>query len=192
MIFETIAQFLLETIFHGTFVLAICLSILKAFRKHVKILDISLLTRAISYTLLLSSLIYIAWYAILLYRMIFSGGGYEQYVITDRSIGPYWWAFWIFLFLPYWLSPQILWIGRFRRSIICLLIVTVIWEMSFTIRTGTRYYAQSGPFGWLIYSCDELLDYLIHFLAYLPIVSVTYFLLARKKIAKPVSGGSDY
>ena len=186
---DNIIQFVLETIFHGAFVVALFLLIFMLFRKPITIVDSSRLISAIGCTLLLSSVIYIAWFVIWLYGAIFSGGEYEQYVITNRFVGPYWWAFWIFLFLPYWLLPQILWIRKFRRSIICVLIVTAIWEMSFIIRTGTYHFVNDGAFGWLIYLGHEFLDYLMHFLAYLPIVSITYFLLVMKKIAKPVSEG---
>ena len=186
---DSIIQFVLEAIFHGAFVSVLCLLILRVVRMPIKILESSRLLNAISYTLLLSSLIYIAWFAMWLFRAYFSGGEYEQYTITNRFIGPYWWAFWIFLFLPYWLLPQILWIRKFRLSIICLSIIAVIWEMSFTIRTGTRYYIHSCALGWLIYSGDEILDYLIHFLAYLPIVTIVYLVLSKKKTPKAAAEG---
>lgn len=175
---SSLIPFVLETIFHGTFLSVLCLLVLRAFRRLDKLFDSSRLIRAISFTLLLSSVIYITDFAVWFYHTIFSGGEYEQYVITTRFIGPYWWVFWIFLFLPYWLLPQILWTRKFRGSLICLLIVTVVWELSFTIRNYTPYYGTSE---WSLYFKVKWSDYLVKFLCYLPIVSAVYFVLTLKE-----------
>jgi hypothetical protein len=175
---EEVVQFVVETIFHGAFLLVLLLLILKAFRKEIKMIDNLRLINAIGNTLLLSSVIYFSDLAVWLYRAILSGGEYEQYVITSRFVGPYWWAFWIFLFLPYWLLPQILWIRKFRRNIIFLLIITLIWELSFTIRMYTPYYGNSE---WSLYFHAEWTEYLIHLLCYLPVVFVAYLIVYSKK-----------
>lgn len=176
---ETIFQFLVETIFHGAFILTLFLLIAKIFKVKIGSIESKKLIASISVTSLLGSLIYVTLFLTWLFGNIFSGGEYVQYTVSNRPFGPYWWAFWVFLFLPYWFLPQIFWFRKFRRSITAVLLVTLIWEVSFAIRTYS-YYGLRGVSFWQMYYLNEWSGYLIKFLADLLIVSIVYFAMNLK------------
>jgi len=60
--------------------------------------------------------IFIAWYA---------GSLYEYFSMTNRMFGPYAWAYWIMIACNA-VFPQLLWIGRVRRSILLMYPIVIL------------------------------------------------------------------
>jgi Ni/Fe-hydrogenase subunit HybB-like protein len=63
---------------------------------------------------------FMAWY---------SGNEYEMFMMKNRMVGPYWWAYWA-LILCNVVAPNLLWIKNLRTN------VTVLFLMSFVVSIG--------------------------------------------------------
>jgi len=59
---------------------------------------------------------FMAWY---------SGNPYESYMMLNRLLGPYRWFYWALIACNV-LTPQILWLGKFRRNVPVLFVVSII------------------------------------------------------------------
>ena len=55
----------------------------------------------------------------------YSGNPYELYLVMIRALGPYWWVFWLVLACNV-AAPQVLWVGRFRKNVAILFVVSLV------------------------------------------------------------------
>ncbi|MFN3821896.1 MAG: hydrogenase, partial [bacterium] len=75
---------------------------------------------------------FMAWY---------SGNEVERFVFLRRALGPYAWAYWIMVTCNV-IVPQFLWFYRIRRSVIALLVISLLvnigmWFERFVIVVST-------------------------------------------------------
>lgn len=121
---------------------------------------------------------FIAWY---------SGNPYEGFVFLNRALGPYSWAYWIMVSCNVFI-PQLLWIGKFRRNLAALWVVSILvnvgmWFERFVIVVSSlsRDYLPSS-WGYFTPTWVDLLTLLgsfglffmlfLLFLRYLPMVGM--------------------
>ncbi|MBN4066013.1 polysulfide reductase NrfD [Candidatus Amoebophilus asiaticus] len=88
---------------------------------------------------------FVAWY---------SGNEYENYAFLNRSIGPYWWAYWIMMTCNV-VSPQLFWIRKLRRSVLFSFFMSIIinigmWFERFVIIV-TSLHRDFLPSSWSMY-----------------------------------------
>jgi Ni/Fe-hydrogenase subunit HybB-like protein len=55
----------------------------------------------------------------------YSGGEFERFLLVERATGGYAWAYWA-LILCNFLTPQLMWVPRFRRSLPMMLFVSLV------------------------------------------------------------------
>jgi predicted flap endonuclease-1-like 5' DNA nuclease len=90
--------------------------------------------------------LFIAWY---------SGYVYEQFAFFNRAAGPYWWSYFGMMFCNV-ISPQILWVRKYRRSIGVTFFVSIVinigmWFERFVI-IATTLARDYLPSSWSYYS----------------------------------------
>lgn len=90
--------------------------------------------------------VFIGWY---------SGNPYERFVIVNRALGPYAWAFWTMVTCNAFV-PQLFWSSRVRASIplvfvICLLVNVGMWFERFVI-VVTSLHRDYLPANWTMYA----------------------------------------
>ena len=90
--------------------------------------------------------LFMAWY---------SGVAYEQYAFFNRSMGPYWWAYWIMMTCNV-ISPQLFWVKALRRSVPFTFMMSIIinigmWFERFVIIV-TSLHRDYIPSSWTYYS----------------------------------------
>ncbi len=90
--------------------------------------------------------LFVAWY---------SGVEYEQYAFLNRATGPYWWAYAIMMTCNV-ISPQLLWIKKFRRSLTFAFVLSIfinigMWFERFVIIV-TSLHRDYLPSSWTMYS----------------------------------------
>jgi Ni/Fe-hydrogenase subunit HybB-like protein len=114
-------------------------------KAHIESMNkIIIVTGAIVAIAYLSEL-FMAWY---------SGVQYERFVFLNRATGPYWWAYAIMMSCNI-LVPQLLWIKKFRRSMVVTFIISIfinigMWFERFVIIV-TSLHRDYLPSSWTMY-----------------------------------------
>ncbi len=105
----------------------------------------------------------------------YSGDQYEQYTFTNRLFGSYWWAA-LALLIRSILLPQILWIGKFRKSFIATIVIFSFWVL-------INIFSMM-PFGAMeiLREFKVPMGYFEGLVIYIVILAVVYFILNRKKL----------
>jgi len=111
------------------------------------------LDRMAKVTLLTGSLVAFS-YASEWFAAWYSGNADERAVFVNRAIGPFAWAFWTMVFCNV-IVPQVLWIGRVRRSASALLPISILinvgmWLERFVIIV-TSLNRSYLPSTWITY-----------------------------------------
>ena len=171
---EEIARMISQAIFTGTCVFVPVLFILHIFEVKPPLLLNSTLILAVNYTLLLGSLIFIAEMFIKIPIQYYSAGEYGRYTIANRFFGPFWIYFWLLGPGPQWLLPQILWIRKFRSSIICSAMIVCIWVIMFTAVLFLTMHLESS------FSVRITLNIYLDIVIYAVIISIVYIIVNRK------------
>jgi Ni/Fe-hydrogenase subunit HybB-like protein len=104
---------------------------------------------------LVTGLIVVYGYAMEAFFAWYSANPYEQFMIKNRTTGPYAGAYWILIFCNA-VAPQILWIKRMRTNLAVLFIVALIvgvgmWLERFVIIV-TSLHRDFLPSSWGMYS----------------------------------------
>ncbi|WP_259091002.1 hypothetical protein [Mucilaginibacter dorajii] len=167
-----------SSIFSGTIVITLCLVVVNLFKIKLAKIDKPTLIKAINTVLLLGAMIYALMWVTELFMAYYSGGEYEQYTFTNRFFGSYWWAA-LTLLIRSILLPQILWVGKLRRSFICTIIVISVWgivniPMTLIDIRVAGFNLWSNFYWWLI-NLGQLIFYGL-------ILIAVYFILKRKKL----------
>ncbi|MGE3807313.1 MAG: NrfD/PsrC family molybdoenzyme membrane anchor subunit, partial [Gemmataceae bacterium] len=120
---------------------------------------------------------FFAWY---------SGNPFEQFMMANRVLGPYWFAYWMLIFCNV-LTPQLLWFRKVRRHLptlflISLVVNTGMWLERFVIVMSLQ--RDFLPSSWGLYqptvwdwatlfgSLGLFLTLLVLFIRFLPIISI--------------------
>jgi len=172
---EVIIQLITHAIFAGTCVVVPLLFILSIFKIKIPLPDNSALVLAVNWALLMGSSIIIARIIIETPIQYYSAGEYEQYVVRNRIIGPNWVYFWLLGAGMRILSPQILWVRKFRRSIISSAIIIFAWGVLFIAGM-----LLAEHFEWS-YSERLVLSFRKDVPIYLAIIAILYLILRRTK-----------
>jgi molybdopterin-containing oxidoreductase family membrane subunit len=126
-------------------------------------------------------------YAIEVFMAWYSGNIFEMYMILNRMMGPYWWAYWA-LILCNVLVPQALWLERCRSSVPALFIVSMfvnvgMWLERFVIVVMSLH-RDFLPSSWDMYvptrwdnmlyvgTMGLFLSLLFLFVRFLPMISI--------------------
>lgn len=104
-------------------------------------------------TLLTGSIVALS-YLIEIYIGFYSGNRYEVFVIVNRALGPYRWAFWTMIACNA-LIPQLFWFKRVRSSIPLIFIISILinvgmWFERFVIIV-TSLHRDFMPSSWAMY-----------------------------------------
>src|SRR5262249_15602105 len=94
-------------------------------------------------------------YFLELFMAAYSGNRFEQFMMFNRMLGPYWPAYWS-LILCNVLVPQVLWLRRVRQSSVALFIVSLVvligmWLERFII-VITSLHRDFLPSSWGMYT----------------------------------------
>jgi molybdopterin-containing oxidoreductase family membrane subunit len=105
-------------------------------------------------TLLTGSIVGLA-YLTEAFIAFYSGNPNEQYVIINRAMGPYAWAYWIMVCCNAFI-PQLFWVRKIRRSIPAVLAISILvnvgmWFERFVIIV-TSLHRDFLPSSWSMYA----------------------------------------
>jgi Ni/Fe-hydrogenase subunit HybB-like protein len=122
---------------------------------------------------------FISWY---------SGNQFERFVVINRALGPYAWAFWVMVSCNV-LAPQLFWIRKIRRSIPAMFVIGVLvnvgmWFERFVIiitslhrdflpSSWGMYYPTIYDIGILAGSFGLFFTLILIFIRVLPVVSIS-------------------
>src|SRR5213595_4094374 len=138
--------------------------------------------------MLVTGLIVAYGYFIEAFMSWYSGDIFDQYMMTNRVLGPYGWIFWL-LMLVNVVIPQALWSARVRRNLIALFLVALsinlgMWLERFVI-VITSLHRDFVPSSWNMYtptiwdlatlfgSIGLFLTLLFLFIRFLPMISMS-------------------
>jgi hypothetical protein len=172
---NTIVNLIASGIFSGTIVITLCLVVGNVLKIKLTKIDKPVLIKALNIVLLLGAIIYTAMWTTEIFETYFSGGEYEQYAFTNRLFGSYWWAA-LTLLIRSVLLPQILWVGKLRRSFISTIAIVSFWLL-------INILAQM-PLGLagILKGFRISTSYLEALGIYVVILTPVYFILNRKKL----------
>jgi len=171
---DEIIESITHAIFAGTCVVVPLLFILTIFKITIPLLNNSVLVLAVNWTLLMGSTIIIARIIVEMSIQYYTGGEYEQYVVTNRIMGPNWVYFWFLGEGIRVLIPQILWIRKFRISIISSAIIVCTWGILFIAGILLMMHAEWSFSERLVLSFPKDVP------IYLIVISIIYFILNKK------------
>jgi molybdopterin-containing oxidoreductase family membrane subunit len=105
------------------------------------------------FTLLTGSIVALS-YLIEIFIGLYSGNPNERYVIVNRALGPYAWAFWTMMTCNV-LVPQLFWFKRARTSIPIIFVLSILinvgmWFERFVIIV-TSLHRDYLPSSWAMY-----------------------------------------
>ncbi len=117
----------------------------------------------------------------------YSGNTWEKYMMVNRSLGPYWWSYWV-LILTNILIPQLLWFTRIRTNIWLLLLISTsinigMWFERFVIIVVSLHrdflpssWAHYTPTRWdvmlFIGTMGQFMVFLLLFIRFLPSMAI--------------------
>ena len=147
--------------------------------------------------MLVTGLIVAYGYFIEAFMSWYSGDIFDQYMMTNRVLGPYGWIFWL-LMLVNVVIPQALWSARVRRNLIALFLVALsinlgMWLERFVI-VITSLHRDFVPSSWgmffptiwdwatLFGSIGLFLTLLFLFIRFLPMIAISE---TRELVAEP-------
>ena len=147
--------------------------------------------------MLVNGLIVAYGYFIEAFMSWYSGDIFDQYMMTNRVLGPYGWIFWL-LMLVNVVIPQALWSARVRRNLIALFLVALsinlgMWLERFVI-VITSLHRDFVPSSWgmffptiwdwatLFGSIGLFLTLLFLFIRFLPMIAISE---TRELVAEP-------
>src|SRR5437773_7009539 len=147
--------------------------------------------------MLVTGLIVAYGYFIEAFMSWYSGDIFDQYMMTNRVLGPYGWIFWL-LMLVNVVIPQALWSARVRRNLIALFLVALsinlgMWLERFVI-VITSLHRDFVPSSWgmffptiwdwatLFGSVGLFLTLLFLFIRFLPMIAISE---TRELVAEP-------
>jgi len=143
--------------------------------------------RNMAKVLLATSMIVCYGYVMEAFFSWYSGNPYEQFMIVNRMLGPYAWAYWMLLACNL-VTPQLLWFGRVRDSIpalfgISLIVSLGMWLERFVIIVTSlsrdflpsswgMFYPTRWDFATFLGSIGLFLTLLFLFIRFLPMISI--------------------
>ena len=147
--------------------------------------------------MLVTGLIVAYGYFIEAFMSWYSGDIFDQYMMTNRVLGPYGWIFWL-LMLVNVVIPQALWSARVRRNLVALFLVALsinlgMWLERFVI-VITSLHRDFVPSSWgmffptiwdwatLFGSIGLFLTLLFLFIRFLPMIAISE---TRELVAEP-------
>ncbi|PYL61785.1 MAG: hydrogenase [Verrucomicrobia bacterium] len=147
--------------------------------------------------MLVTGLIVAYGYFIEAFMSWYSGDIFDQYMMTNRVLGPYGWIFWL-LMLVNVVIPQALWSARVRRNLVALFLVALsinlgMWLERFVIII-TSLHRDFVPSSWgmffptiwdwatLFGSIGLFLTLLFLFIRFLPMIAISE---TRELVAEP-------
>ena len=109
---------------------------------HLEVMNKIIMTTGLMVGYAYASEFFIAWY---------SGVQYETFTFINRSVGPYWWSYWIMVSCNV-IFPQLFWLKSVRRSIPFMFVITALvnvgmWFERYVI-TVTSLHADFLPSSW--------------------------------------------
>ena len=172
---EQIAGLISHAIFAGTCLFVPVLFILNIFKVKLHLLNNPTLILAVNYTLLLGSVIFIAEMVLSIPIAYYFAGEYGRYTIATHFFGPYWVGFWLMGGGVQALIPQVLWIGKFRISIICSALIVCSWLALYIAGVYLLFHSE-----WSMSHRTTIFSYSKDGAIYLTIISLVYFVLNKK------------
>ena len=172
-------QPLINSFFNGALVLVPLLFVAHLFKLQFPVINKATLVQAVNCTLLLGAVLYVLVVPIEFFISYYYGGEYEQYTMGNRLFSSFWIDFLILVIFPNVLLPQILWVKKFRQTIISSVIIVSIWLFLYLL---TDLFATHR--GWYIVIGLTWFYYLKQALIYTAIVGAMYFILARKRVLR--------
>jgi uncharacterized membrane protein len=169
-LFDYIFYKITNSIFDGTEILVPLLFLMSIFKLQIPFVNKNTLIYAVNTVLLFGSLFIVGS----LYSM-FYGPEYEQYTFSCRLFKSVWTdVFFIFIF-PHGILRQLLWIKKFRASIISSVVILILWFLQSQI-----IILFGRPQGWHTTIKPPLHYYLEELTIYVVIVGLFYFFRNRK------------
>lgn len=151
------------------------LVLLKFSKVSIKAIDIKTLINATNWLLLLAGSIYLIVLTSEIFIAYYSQNEYEQYAVSNRIFGPYWFEFAIQAFV-YMLLPQMMWFKKVRTSVIA----TIIWCLFTYILTAFIFYAEHAGYMAGFNPATTWLNYLKSLTIFISLLSIVYFILLKQ------------
>ncbi len=177
MIATNVITPIVGAIFNGTWIFTILLLVFQLFRLNLLNIEKPTLITAVNTALLFGSTLFILKVIVGFFVSYYSGSEYEQYVVTNRYFGPFW------FYLGAWplthgLIPQVLWLKRFRRSLLSLTIIVAIWVAIWMLNLWAQ---TQNPSGWTMRFVLSFVECLEQMAIYLVVIILLYYMLKRQK-----------
>lgn len=142
------------------------------------------LIRAVNCTLLAGSVFYVITFVIQLFMGYYSQSEYEQYALTNRIFGPYWFV-WLIMAFPSLILPQLLWIRKFQKKLIIAIIIISAYNLLLFFELWAAY-----PVTWIrvldVYY-SSLSNFLVKMNMYLSVLTIIYFIFYRSNFKQAES-----
>ncbi|WDF78579.1 hypothetical protein PQ469_00985 [Mucilaginibacter sp. KACC 22773] len=179
MVINTAANLIASAIFSGTVIISLCLVVVSLFKIKLTNINKAVLIKAVNIVLLFGAMIYTVMWVMEIFVAFYSGGEYEQYTLTNRLFGSYWWAAFASLVSSV-LLPQMLWIKKFRSSFSPTIIIISFWLF-------INILAQL-PFGivGILREFRISMSYLGGLGIYM-VMLVSAYMILNRKVARPIS-----
>lgn len=146
--------FVAGAIFAGfAMVLTLMIPVRWAYGLHALVTDRHLQNMA--KVMLVSGLVVAYGYFCELFYAWYSGSHWEKYMMVNRTMGPYWWAYWL-LILTNIVIPQALWVKSVRTNVYWLFAISMsinvgMWLERFVIIV-TSLHRDFLPSSWAMYN----------------------------------------
>ena len=137
--------------------------------------------------------VFFAWY---------SGNPYERYLVVNRAMGPYAWAYWSLIACNV-AVPQLLWLRGVRKNVPLLFVISLVvnvgmWLERFVIivislhrdylpSSWEMYYPTIWDFAHFFGSIGLFLTLLLLFIRFLPVISI----FELRELVHETGGGHD-
>jgi len=174
---SNVIQFVVYSIFVGTTILVPALFVANLFEFRYSSAN-KVLVQSVNRVILLGSFLFIIMIFSKVFTTLFSGAEYEQYVFSNRSARLYWFEFGMPLFNCV-LLPQVLWIRKFRKTIISSTIIVAIWCLLYWFLLAKILAVPLISFVKIEFTRIDCLEQMF---IYLAILSCMYFVLLRRKV----------
>jgi hypothetical protein len=165
-----------DAIFTGLRIFIPLLILLKFTKLFDNKINTNILVTATNWLLLFAATVYLILFASEIFVSYYSQNEYEQFAVSNRIFGPYWFAFAIRAFI-YILLPQMMWFKKVRASITA----TIAWGLFAYALIALVYYSENNAYFISFSPSTTLLSYLKSLIIFVALLAIVYLMLLKQE-----------
>jgi len=167
---------LTDTIFTGLRIFIPVLILLKFTKLFGNRIDIRILVTATNWLLLFAATVSLILFTSEIFVSYYSQNEYEQFAVSNRIFGPYWFTFAIQASI-YFLLPQMMWFKKVKVSIAA----TMLWALLAYALIALVYYSEHNGAFISFSPSTTLLSYLKSLIIFIALLAIVYFMLLKRE-----------